>query len=514
MAAGFARSVQGLSASSKVACMVLGVACLLGTGYGDPVRTEVRLDIESWYLDGEFSTIVDRGLPRSEALERPDRLRIVESLARTGRSSLADEAFADILRKDPQSPPVLAVSGWIQFSRGRLQRALELFDTALNLSPDLGNALLGKVLLLLYLRRFDEAAEIYRTFLAVRPGWATYQQAHLVGVELFWAMRDARGLYDQYSRRSQSQRRTNKALGRNTRSTAKLFKSVGDLPLNITRTAGDVVRIPLIRSEPPSGHLVLELKVEGKVFRVVLDTGNATGWMVHSRDLHDQLGVKRGGRTVAMIGTEAKGLDGYYIMTKSLPLPDAEIRNLPGIYVPKPYPDFYDANLNPLFIQDRIVTIDFSENQLVLRTPEAFSRDFTGGRSDDSVVLPWFGYEQAYVPVRINGERLGLALVETGAEDMALQLDVASELGLPLTPRRRYLANGQVYDFSQTAVVVSLDRFLFARKQAEVWPFDRFFNRLSGLRMDVVLGPAVFSNQFSITFHPFSSTIILRRHGV
>ena len=38
---------------------------------------------------------------------------------------------------------------------------------------------------------------------------------------------------------------------------------------------------------------------------------------------------------------------------------DFKINGLPGLYIPKPRPDFYDANLNPSFIRNRVVTIVF-----------------------------------------------------------------------------------------------------------------------------------------------------------
>jgi len=102
-----------------------------------------------------------------------------------------------------------------------------------------------------------------------------------------------------------------------------------------------------------------------------------------------------------------------------------------------------------------------------------------------------------------------LAVIETGAEDIALKSDFVQGLELQLIPRTKYLANGQVFTYHQTAVTAAVGPFLFQRQEAEVWPLDRFFNRLSGLSPDVVIGPKALQGQFTVSFDPFSHRIIL-----
>ena len=282
------------------------------------------------------------------------------------------------------------------------------------------------------------------------------------------------------------------------------------MPLFQPDTTSESIEIPIRWSTPNGGHLLLKLQINGKSYRTILDTGNATGWMVHSRELHDLLKLKRGGRTVAMIGTEAQGLDGYFIFTKAVDFGGFMIQRLLGLYVPKPYPDFYDANLNPIFIRRRVVTIDTKRMRLILRTRDAFQRDLLKMEESSTVTLPWFGYKQVFLPTMVNGISPGMGMIETGAEDIAIKLDVAREAGLTLIPRQKYLANGQVYHYFETSLRVDLGRFRFERARAEVWPFQRFYHRLSGVKADVIFGPSAFGRRFAISFDPFSERIILQ----
>jgi hypothetical protein len=73
----------------------------------------------------------------------------------------------------------------------------------------------------------------------------------------------------------------------------------------------------------------------------------------------------------------------------------------------------------------------------------------------------------------------------------------------------KYLANGQVFNYHHAATAFNVGRFLFERQAAEVWPLNRFYNRISGVSPDVVIGPGAMAGEFSVSFDPFDSQIIL-----
>jgi len=100
-------------------------------------------------------------------------------------------------------------------------------------------------------------------------------------------------------------------------------------------------------------------------------------------------------------------------------------------------------------------------------------------------------------------------MIEIGAQDIGIKLDFARKLGLPLLPRTRYLPDGKVYTYFKTGMRMAAGPFSFERNAAEVWPFDRFYDHLTGFTADVYIGPLALADRFSITFDPFDNIIIL-----
>ena len=486
-------------------CLLVSRPSLYSGAKPQPESTRTLLQ---YYQDADFDNVVATAEKVSVPLSDADQLLVIESLARSGKSADALKRLREFESRTSDTQAVKTTRGWVELACGRFHSALKLFDEVLGSQQDDARALMGKILASLYLRQYDAALQSHQ-FLGRRlPDWLLHQQTHLIGVELYSALGDSRGIYDLYMRRSGVVKRENKNLSKNLKATARLYRGLDGKPLYETGFESGSVEIPIEWSRRSGGHLIVNLPFEEKNFRVILDTGNATGWMVHSRELHDLLKLKRGGRTVAMIGTEAQGLDGYFIFTKSVDFGVFQIRRLFGLYVPKPYPDFYDANLNPIFFRGKVVTIDTKRMRLVLRTREEFENSLAK-KKESVVILPWYGYEQVFLPAMVNGVYRGIGMIETGAEDIALKLDVAREIECPLVPKQRYLANGQVYHYFETPLQVYLGHLRFGRDRAEVWPFERFYHRLSGVKADVIFGPRAFGRRFAISFDPFQNRIIL-----
>ncbi|MCP4156917.1 MAG: hypothetical protein GY757_54900, partial [bacterium] len=257
--------------------------------------------------------------------------------------------------------------------------------------------------------------------------------------------------------------------------------------------------------------------VKGKTYNVLLDTGNAVGWMLHNRDLMKEFNALQGSMIKTRMGTQDGMLDGYTIYSKTADFGPFKMNGLIGVYVPKPHRDFYDANLNPAFIKNRVVTIDYVKKQMILRTKAAFDSDMASLDAGPAgvVQLPWYGYKHVYVPVQLKGNGTGsghgLAMLETGAEDIALRLEFARKHGLQLTPAVKYLANGKVFHYFKSAVKLTLGTVPFQRKAADVWPLDRFHDQITGLGADVVMGPAAFANKNIISFDPIAKQVIIRK---
>ncbi|MFC2155213.1 aspartyl protease family protein [Acidobacteriota bacterium] len=239
-----------------------------------------------------------------------------------------------------------------------------------------------------------------------------------------------------------------------------------------------------------------------------MDTGNVVGWFIYSSELREAVKVVRGGRAFTRMGIEDASLEGHHIYCKHIDFGNFTISHLAGQFLAKPHPDFYDANLNPLFIRNRVVTLDFIRQEMVLTTKKRFEKELAGRQGAIFARLPWYGYERAYVRINVRGAP-GLGMIETGAEDIALKLDFASKLGFPLKPQNRYLANGKVFKYHKTPVSVSVDKFTFKRAGAEVWPLNRIYNPITGLTADVVVGPSALQGKFTVSFDPYDKKVIL-----
>jgi len=437
------------------------------------------------------------------------KLLYIECLGRTGRGTLALNKLKNINRGNIPVADFYAVLGLVKLSLGNLDEAEQNLNKALEINIQCNKAVLGKVLFLLYCREFLEAEIWFEKYLVQNPSRVNSYYIYLLGTEVFSASRNPKKMVELYSKQRKWAKKKNKNYYKNIKANTRLYKKMTDQTQFEVKLANGIATVPFMKVPANSRHFFISLNVKNKEYKVLLDTGNATGWIIHNRLLLENLKILKGGRTMAIMGTEAEGLDGYHIHTKSVTLNGCKINNLKGLYIPKPYPDFFDANFNPIFIRNVVVTIDCIKKQLEFRKKEVFERDISAIQAQNLIRLPWYGYERAFLPVQVNGKKRGLGMIETGAEDISMKLDFAKRLGYRLESRMKYLANGKVYRFFETALQIFLGEFLFERKNAEVWSFDRFYNRISGLTADVILGPLAFVGKFSISFDPFTKEIII-----
>ncbi|NIM14097.1 MAG: hypothetical protein GTO45_18800 [Candidatus Aminicenantes bacterium] len=483
-------------------------------------QEQETINLERMYLGVRFSRVIQHVEKKDfQQLSLKEKLLFIECLARTGKGLQAEEKLKPILASHLSDPEVLATAGGVALSLGRLEEAKGHIDRALELKPGLKQAILSKALLFLYYREFNQAQKWYEKLVTLSKNtgspWADSDLLFLVGLDVYRANLNPQKLDQLYKTHARRKKKISKSQYRESISNHKMYKRAGKQSrvLFQVETQSDKVIVPFNIGEKDSRFNTISLTAGGKTFNVLLDTGNATGWIVHSRELNELLKPVTGGRTITMIGTESGFLDGYRQYYKTVDFNGFKILDVNGIYVPKPHPDYLDANLNPAFIRNRVVTVDFIKNELVLRTKERFTRDLASAQQTQGVCrLPWYGYKSAFVPVTVL-EKKGLAIIETGAQDIALKLDFTRVLGLPLTPRVKYLATGQVTRYHQALVTFFLGDFRFWREAADVWPFSRFYNRLTGLSADVFIGPAAFRGKYVVTFDPFDKQVVLEQSG-
>lgn len=477
-----------------------------------PAQTEI-LDLEKLYLDAKFSLIAEYFQERNyEELSLQDKLLFIECLARTAQGSSAMDKMKLILAECPVSCEVLTTAGVVSFSNGRFGDAEKYIEKALTLEAGFNKAILAKVMYLIYCQHFSEAENWYEKLIKRYPEWRATNLVYLVGLELYGAKRNPRKISSLYHEQAKKFKQTDKRQYRDLIDNSKLFKKIPIQKSFSVGASSDKVILPFEGRVQDSRFITVSLLIKNKKFRIILDTGNTAGWMIHNRGLKGLLKSKSGGRIKAQIGREAGMLDGYRIYTGKIDLGGLQINHLTGLYVPKPHPSYPDANLNPVFIKDWVVTIDFIKEQVIFRSKERFDMDFeslVSQHSESIRILPWFGYEQAYIPVIVNDQWKSLAMIETGAEDIALRLGFARQLPLVLKPKLKYLASGKEVRYSTTPVTISAGRLRFDRETAEVWPLMRFYDRITGLNADVIIGPLALSGRIVCSFDPFDRKIIL-----
>jgi len=464
-----------------------------------------------FYRDARFSEIVTQLESKEyKTLDQEERLLLLASLARTARGYRALPLVEELLKKPDPKGEITATAALIFASIGRFTQAGEYIHQALQKNRKSFRALLTRVMIQLYGQKYNEAQKSFEDLATLTPSWANSNIYYFTGIEVYSAARNPGGLKAIYLEMVQKYRGNNRVSAQNLESNSRLFHKISKQQLYGLKTKSSKVVIPFSNpsQKGEKKEIILHLKKQG--FRVVLDTGNAVGLMIHSRILKDLLKCRQGGRALSRIGSESSNLYSYRISCKKIDFQDFSLEYPVGQYVPKPRPEFYDANLNPLFIRNRIVTIDFINHQLILTTPAQFKKELLDRKNYKQITFPWYGYEHALIPATVN-KRQGLLMIETGAEDIALKLDFARWAQLPLVQLKKYLSNGKAFFYHKTPVSVKVGSLEFERSAAEVWPLDRFHNPILGLTPDVVMGPEALDNTFIISFDPFNKKVILEQ---
>jgi hypothetical protein len=469
-------------------------------------------DLGKLYYDAKFAEIIR--LSEKEdylSLSLKDKLIYIESLARSGKNESAERKINQILQNSPQSSDILSVRAIIALSKGRFSESEQYINKALALNSDSLKAQLCKVMLLLFKREFEKASALFITISEKSEFWKKSNLLYLVGIEVFNAAGHTKRLSNLYKFHLNTTEEKSKNYKKELKAKYRFYKKLEKKQLFSLDSPLKEVSVPLKDQTLYYRHKVLLIESKNQDYKVVLDTGNSTGWFIHNRDLKKNVMSRQGGKVYTMIGSEAGYFDGYQIISNVINFKNFKLLNVAGVYVPKPNRDFYDANLNPLFIRDYVVTLDLINNRFTLHTAEEYANHLSTLLDEDYLKLKWFGYENAYVPVSVLG-RKGLAMIETGAEDVAINLNFARKLNIRLNPKTRYLANGKKYQYYKTAPIdISIGKWSIKRESAEAWPLDRFFKRVSGLTPDIILGPKVFEGKYSVSFNPSSNEVILVR---
>lgn len=476
-----------------------------------PLSTK-NSDLDHLYKMAQFSRVASNLRRKGfEALSAQDKFLYIECLARSAERRKAEELLQKTIADNPLSFQAHLTSGIVHTSLGNFIKAEYHLKEALLLSPRDSKTQIAMTMLKLYLKKNQEASKVHEEFLQGDPEWAECYLSHLLGIEIYGAAGNIGKIAELYETQAKRFKKTDNELYRNFKKNFQVYRKGSRVKAFLVKTASDKITLPFVPLTNNDSYAAVSLGVKDKQYKVLLDTGNRIGWTIHSRELEKQLKHRPGGTVLTRIGTEEEMLHGHLIFTKRIDLRDLAIQNLPGMYLPKPHPDYPEGNLNPLFIKDRVVTLDFINKQMILRTKERFQADLmkTSSESEEVITSPWYGYEQAFLPAVINGTHKALAMIETGAEDIIVNLELAQKQGWRIERMNKYLPSGKEFSYHKTSLQMSIGSIGFQRQSADVWSLDRLADPLTGFIPDILLGPEVFEDKYVLTFDPFQKKILI-----
>lgn len=472
-----------------------------------------EIDLEELYRKAQFEKIVSIFLPkRFEELTMEHKFLFLESLARTGEGFRAVPYLNGLLSNCEIDDALLTTSGIVYHSIGDFSLSEKFLKKAVALNPENDKALYCLALLKVYQRNFREAVFYYEK--AVKADFNRDDNLFglLIGSRVYESSYNVALIKAHYEKLKSYYKR-----GENRKGFLKYEKEVNLLnringeQLFSTKIPEGKIELPIVDFNSDSFYKCLLLRVDDKEYKVLLDTGNAPGWTIHNPELIDSLSNYFGSKQSTSTGSVEHEFQSDSVIIEKIDFCGLKLFNLKGYYFKKPRENYFDANLNPLFIRDYVVSIDFINNKFILRTPEQFKKDLREIEAALITKVPLYGDQWPFIPVKVNGYAEALAMIETGAEDLSAKLEFAEFIHMPLTAATKEFRQKK-YDYHKGKLEVMLGEFLFQRPEVEIWP-KRFFDTECGLYDHIMIGPWALEGNYILHIDPVKNEVILQKSG-
>ncbi len=488
-----------------LALLFATIASLPAICFGSSIKVK-KNDIKTQYLNGEFSNI-SKFFTLSDFKEddKSGLFIYLESVIRSGKYEKSGKLLSLFKQKYKNHKEMYPLEAMYFLSVGELIKAREIAYSK-NLGEYNSLSLLQvRFLLSMFERNFSDSEKLLKQMGYYDNVFKNSQLFFLLASELYKLKGEFDNLALLYKDRLKNVKKNSGNLYySNLKLNYKLYRKKA-IPF-LVRSENERIEVPFEKRGKDSLRSI-KYNVGGESYVILIDTGNTSGWIVHNRNLRESLKSKRGGRTITDVGTESEPLDGFNIYCKKLKFNDFEISGLFGNYVPKPRREFFDANLNPTIIKNRVTSIDFINDRMILRTKKRFYEDIEKAKNINVMKIPWYGYKYPMVPILCEN-RNGLGVVETGAGNISVQDFFVRQIGINLIEKSKYLSNGRIFKYFLCPVNIQLGKYLFVRNQAEAWPLKKFMNRLSGFSPHVIFGPESFEQKFIVSFVPEDNLIV------
>lgn len=465
--------------------------------------------LEEAYLQMEFNRVVTLADSiGGENLIEPETSLLARAYARSGRLAEATRTI-EALAADADIPrPELMLSRAIVYlSAGRFDEALYSLDSAGSESESC-EAVLSKALAELYTGRGQTYVDSGIFDCARCPLY--FEMAQVIAFATQDTDEMSKILSHFVPLSSDNPDVGKRPENRDIRRNLDMLSRIGsDSKTWRTSLSGEAIQIDLVRWRDEWAHRCIEQTIDGRKYKILLDTGNSIGWAVFDHILGRETADATGSGISLALGMMERPLSGRRIVTEALDLGEASINRLVGASFRKPHRIFVDAALNPFFLKDAVTTIDFANDKLVIRDKRRFDDEMLDERGS-IWYFPLLGYSQPLIEVTVGGTNRAIAIIETGASRTRITKEYADRVGLDYTPvihddgengRRRYL---------RAETKVCADRVCFVDGAVEVVPSNAR-DPLTGFSPDVVLGPDIFNRKFAISFDPFDRLLVVHR---
>jgi len=255
---------------------------------------------------------------------------------------------------------------------------------------------------------------------------------------------------------------------------------------------------------PKTQHPYIRIKIAGHFYTILLDSGNAEGWIIHSMDLLERTKSRLGQRRLTRMGTGSTYINSQVCLTPQLPMGTDQLTNITGVFIPKPSQDFTDANLNPSMIKNCIITMDFIANEIILQTQDVFhkQKSIQFGQMKKAI-LPWLGFQYILTRIPFQGKQT-LMQIETGASGITLLKKFADRLSLGTINQAGYDNITNTNRFRSLPFTLAIRNIVITDPKAEIWPMPDFHINFSGMVPDIILGPKCLIGRTKIVLDPFS----------
>jgi hypothetical protein len=486
------------------------LVALLFTANGAAAQVIELERCDSLYFELEYETALDC-LLSDDITPRRNMFLAEDLLARTQRSYPNIDSLWGL---------TIDIGGRLSYSQntaravvatslGKFVLARESVRRAVVDRSDSIHGLSARAMLNLYTGDLDSASHDIELMESLGCDVARWYMLFRIAEEIYTAQRDLGRLAHLYSRRgAYYQSMEDPAPAGIKNADARFFEAMEDRTLYSSETSSDRVALPLVEYPVGSGKLCLPLVVDGNEYRVLIDTGNEAGWTVHNSRLRRHMTSIRGANVQAASGATNRTHSGFRILTDTLQFGDWKINNLLGVYFSKPTEGSYDAMLNPYWIRDRVVTIDFSHDSLIVSTHEEFDRALASIPDDRISSLRVYGYRVPFVHVEVNGVDTALAMIETGAQDIWVNDRYADWIKLPVTKSTQVDSKGISHQLVRTGVTILMGNITINRNAALVLP-SKFRDEITGVHDQIMIGPKALRGRGRVAIDAGNRRIVL-----